>query len=219
MKKTVLIVALALVCAAPSALAKGFVHFGVTGGITSTQTVADLKAVGFDKAAISDWNAGVALKFKDILGLSIQPSLIYASKSNVVGEEGDAQSVKSNYLQLPVQVQYGINLFGIRPYIFAEPFLGYCLSTSVADVASAETAQWSGFGDLEYGLGAGIGVNLWFLQVSVRYSWGLGKVGDFDFDKVKESVGEKAVGLIDSYKNNSLDNMFNGLSISAAIFF
>lgn len=200
-----------------SALAKDkFIRFGITGGLTSTQSVADMKSNGFNKAALGDFNGGIAFKFKPILGLSIQPSFVFATKTGYMGAE---QKVKNSYIQLPLQVQYGINIFGIRPYLFAEPYLSYCLGTKITDLSRTVDDIVADSKGLEYGIGAGLGINLWFFQVAVRYSWGLGSLSNFSWDTVKESLSEKAKELVDTYQSNGVDNMLNGLSATVAIFF
>lgn len=215
MKKLIVFSLLAVLTISASAKDK-FIRFGITGGLTSTQSVADMKANGLDKAALGDFNGGIAFKFKPILGLSIQPSLVYATKTGYM--EADHQ-VKNSYIQLPLQLQYGINIFGVRPYLFAEPYLSYCLGTKITDLSQTVDDIVADSKGLEYGIGAGLGVNLWFFQVAVRYSWGLGSLSNFNWDTVKESLSEKAMELVDTYQTNGVDNMLNGLSVTVAIFF
>ena len=39
--------------------------------------------------------------------------------------------------------------------------------------------QWTGLNRLEYGLGLGIGIDVWKLQVIGRYNWNFGVLGNY----------------------------------------
>ena len=72
-------------------------------------------------------------------------------------------------MELSVGAQWGPDLLAFRPYIFVEPYLGYALtgkeSLSVSDSGTSSDAinkslQEDAKNKLEYGAGAGIGVEI-----------------------------------------------------------
>ncbi len=104
--------------------------FGIIGGLTSSKShVKDV-----DASSLSLYHVGITAQLPLFSGLAIQPSLLYQVKGTSVDNIDDAQwndfQTKVGYLELPVQVQWGPDLGFLRPYAFAEPFVGYRLGSS-----------------------------------------------------------------------------------------
>lgn len=191
--------ALAMVISA-SAFAEGF---GLVGGFTSSQL--DIKSV--DMKSCAGFNAGVAYNIPLVAGLAIQPELLY----NVKGSSLKDIDLKSQYgfVEVPVQIQWGLDLIALSPYVFAEPFVGYAVSGINSlnkekvkiDLDELKTK-------LEYGFGLGAGIEVMSrVQVSLKYYWNME-----DFNSAKEFISSAA----DNLKERK---SFDGLVFSAAIFF
>ncbi len=151
-------------------------RYGVIGGMT------------FSNFSLKDWNGatmtkghvGFTYRLDLPLGFSFQPSLIYNVKgaqlkdvaSNAFGE------IKMNYLELPVSIQWGPDLLIFRPFLDVTPFIGYSLCRP--DVAGFEGGSgfWnnSALQRFEYGLGLGVGLDIWRFQVIGRYNWNFGSL-------------------------------------------
>ena len=172
----------------------------------------------------------------DLGAITLQPSLIYNVKGTQLSEAtagGDyTADFKTGYLELPVQLQLGLNLGGFRPYVFAEPFVGFAITNEFTK--SFETAlgtetetsdasnQWENIGTdlkdrLEYGVGAGVGIDLLnSLQISVRYYWNMGQLYNGEANKFQGStVGEATNTLLDTMKSQQC----TGIMASVAFFF
>ena len=193
------------------------IRFGVLGGFTSSST----KAAEVTPESVSLYHAGVALKVPVGLGFAIQPQVTYQVKGTALNETiagvTGSFDTKVGYLEVPVQIQWGPDLLVARPYVLAEPFVGYAVnmksvaSGSVGDVgASAEFTdiEESGLNRFEYGLGVGAGIEIWRLQLSARYFWNFGELaGD----------GKNAVNQ--AWDAISAGESFSGISVSLALFF
>ncbi len=107
------------------------------------------------------WHIGGMMNIGLPLGLSVQPELSYSSKG--------ADGATIGYLEIPVDVQWGITLPFVRPYVAVTPYISYKTNNS-GNLTSLNS--WDG------GIGLGGGVDIWKLQVAVKYMWGLGKVVD-----------------------------------------
>mgnify|MGYP003307052627 CR=1 FL=1 len=198
--KRFLSMALALVLSV-SAFAEGF---GLVGGFTTSQLVVK----DIDMKACTGFNAGVMYNIPLVSGLAIQPELLY----NVKGASLDAIDLKSQlgYVELPVQLQWGLDLLLLRPYIFTEPFIGYAVNWSASESHTSIGSDLSLDklnSRLEYGLGVGAGVDLFDrIQLSFRYYWNFEDcgVGNY-FDLVKDHVTER--------------ESFNGLLLTIGVFF
>lgn len=155
-------------------------RFGIIGGLTTSSAtikslLPDLKSKNFNQ-----FHVGICYNQPLILGFAIQPGLEY----NVKGVKEDGVSIKTGYLELPVQIQWGLDLLAVlRPYIFAEPFIGYSVyhKYDVKDVASG--TEVGNFGNkFEGGLGLGAGIDIFkHVQVSFRYFWNFGKLNQINF--------------------------------------
>lgn len=190
MKRFLLVFLLGLAAVVSSA------QVAVTGGLNFS------KIKDVDSGSYTGYQVGFAYKQPLILGLAIQPELVFASK------KGASDALNMNYIELPVQVQMGLDLIALRPYIFAEPFVGYALggNLKVQDVKrkiNMENLE----SRLEYGLGIGAGLDvLNKVQVSCKYYWNFDDCSLNSFlDYAKEHISNR--------------ESFNGFMVSAAIFF
>lgn len=181
MKKLVIALAAAFIAIGASAQA------GITAGLTSTST-------NFDEAwanakEVTQYHVGVSFKLPLPFGLAVQPSVIYNVKGATLEDtatDGNLKSIdyKTGFLEVPVQVQWGINIAEVvRPYIFAEPFVGYGITNEekLSNFTGENSKEaWDNVKNrLEYGVGVGFGVEvLDHLQVSVRRFWNIGNLYD-----------------------------------------
>ena len=196
MKKFIVIVASLLVAVSAHA------QFGVVAGITSTKS--NLKEAWADVKNITQYHVGLTYKL-DLGLLAIQPSILYNMKgtkldvasANVGAAELD---YKTGYIEVPVQLQLGLNLGVARIYGFAEPFIGYAITNSATLGGTDLKANWENVKNrLEYGVGLGAGVELIkHVQVSVKYFWNMGDMygTNISFAGITKTIGEqKASGI------------------------
>ena len=85
-----------------------------------------------------------------------------------------------NYLELPVNVQWGIDLLVAKPYLLVAPFIGCNLGNAISPegYVSRETLS-NAVRLLDYGIGAGVGIDFWYLQLTAKYNWMFGPVADW----------------------------------------
>ncbi len=186
-----------------------FAQNGIIAGITSSAT--NIKDAADKVTDITQYHIGVTKRLN--LGIiGIQPSLIYNVKGTRL-EDFDYKTIsfKTGFLELPVQVQVGFPIGSFRPYVFAEPFLGYAITNSAkSDNVSIKDIKWDNIKNrLEYGAGLGAGIDLFDrLQISLRYFWNLGEL--YDGAEISEYIGN-ATSAIQSQK-------CSGIMASVAIF-
>ena len=196
MKKFIVIVASLLVAVSAHA------QFGVVAGITSTKS--NLKEAWADVKNITQYHVGLTYKL-DLGLLAIQPSILYNMKgtkldvayADVAAAELD---YKTGYIEVPVQLQLGLNLGVARIYGFAEPFIGYAITNSATLGGTDLKANWENVKNrLEYGVGLGAGVELIkHVQVSVKYFWNMGDMygTNISFAGITKTISEqKASGI------------------------
>lgn len=220
------VVAATVFCTDASAQRYNSARVGLMGGFTSSS--ASIK--NMDSKSVSLYHVGLTAEIPLLGGFAIQPGLLYQVKgmsadkfnSSSISESLGSFETKVGYLEVPVQVQWGLDLLAFRPYVFAEPFVGFRLGQS-AKVDTGDKNWDKNIADklkdnlkkVEYGLGVGAGVDVWRLQLSVKYFWNFGKI--YDKDGNVGPIGDTMKDAIKDAVNNG--NNFNGVMVSAAFFF
>lgn len=181
---------------------QGFSQLGIKGGFNFTSfgdinlgKDATLKTA-FEKK--TGYHIGIVYKAKiPFIGLAIQPELLYSQVNGSLEISGaDASTIpmvtdmKLTYLQLPVGLQWGLDLMLFRPYIQAVPYIGLSMGRD----NGTKNLQWD-INKFRYGIGLGAGIDIWKLQISGKYNWDLGKVADFEWQGAKTFKGGKNQGF------------------------
>ncbi|MBE6240536.1 MAG: PorT family protein [Bacteroidales bacterium] len=216
MKRFIMVIALCAVTfwSSNTLMARGF---GITGGASFT----GLKDVS--SGMTTGYHAGLTYKFKLPFGFAIQPSLMYHMKSSLVEDayqNGSSLDLKTGYLELPVSFQWGPDLILFRPFLDVTPFVGYGLNNKLSGYSAAsdkvvvEKNRWDGMNRLEYGLGLGVGIDIWKFQVIGRYNWNFGPLFDAEGDL------PDADSVLESARSSILDGKnFGGLTLTVAFIF
>lgn len=178
----------------------------LVGGTSSSSNLKDAKT-------LSLYHAGVAVELPLGGGFHIQPAVLYQVKGMGLDKMPDASvtqitdsfETKVGYVEVPVQLQWGPDLMAFRPYVFAEPFAGYRLTSRNNGEAKKLENELK---TVEYGLGVGAGIEIWRLQVSAKYFWNFGGIYKSDINKTAQTIKGLGEG-----------NNFNGVAFSVGLFF
>jgi hypothetical protein len=120
------------------------------------------------------YHFGVLIQTKvPIIGLGLQPELLFVRKG-VEDPDVPANSFYLDYLQLPINVQVGLDLLLFRPFIMVSPYISYAIGKG----DMLENAEWDNLNRLDYGYGLGAGIDIWKLQITGKYNWSMGKLQD-----------------------------------------
>ena len=207
MKKSIFAIALAI--SLFSAI-EASAQVGIIGGLTSSTT----QVKNIDSKSLNLYHVGLITK--------VDLGLIYQVKGVALGEISENTKtedfqLKSGFLEIPVGLQWGPDLLAFRPYLFAEPFVGYQISGSDSAVLSGSNEDLKNWASeaknkLEYGFGLGLGIEFGGrLQLSAQYFNNMGKL--FNEDKVDTAVIKEDV------KESLKDGNFKGFKLSLAILF
>lgn len=149
-------------------------QFGVMGGLTLS-TMDGAKTPKENKA-MTLYQAGILYKADLGAGFAIQPTLSYSVKGANLKQNNDVVS-KTGFAELSLGLQWGPDLLAFRPYLFVEPYVGYGvtgserlqLSGTETSVESINKALVEAKNKLEYGVGAGLGLEIaTHIQLSVQ---------------------------------------------------
>ena len=170
-------------------------QLGIVAGYTASSTNAKTAAEEVKTASL--WHAGIAYKYA--MGpFTLQPSLTYSMK----GTKVDDLQYKTGYIEASVGAQFGLDLLVARPFVVAEPFIGY-------QVYGNETWDEKGYNDvvnkLEYGFGIGVGCDIIdMFQLRVEWYKNLGSLAGANGGAVEETL-----------RNGN----YQGIKITAGFFF
>ena len=164
MKKLSLLLVSILCLGVLNAGAQGFI---VKGGWNYSKS--DVKDI---KDGHNGWQVGVGFQTESALGFSFQPELLY--KVNGL-KFSDGANLRLSHLEVPLNVQWGPDLLIARPFVFAGPFVGYNFKPSGKGISEEEVNALRRF---EWGVGIGLGINIWKLQVAGKYNWNFGSFAD-----------------------------------------
>lgn len=154
-------------------------RYGIIGGMTFSNSEE------FSRSTMTQFHAGLTYKLDLPLGFSVQPSLIYnakGAKMKEVASGNDKFDISIGYLELPVSFQWGPDLLIFRPFLDVTPYIGYALNNKLVSCGqpAGESVtvknSWDAVQRFEYGLGVGVGLDIWRFQVIGRYNWNFGSV-------------------------------------------
>lgn len=162
------IVALIALCCAGQVRAQH--NYGVIGGVSFSR----ISTKEFNRGTMTQYHAGITYRARLPLGFSIQPSLIYHVKGAKTYLGPFDVDATLGYLELPVSFQWGPDLILFRPFVDVTPFVGYGLNNNFWSGVTGDVANvWDGLSRWEYGVGTGIGMDIWRFQLIARYNWNL----------------------------------------------
>lgn len=205
-------------------LSAGFVSaqelngIGVVGGIG----VGNTHSQGWESTAQLTYSGGVACRIELPHSFSIQPEILYHAKSSQLDQRMAGTTLFSvgttiGYLEIPVQIQWGEDMGGWRPYFFLEPFVGFGLHNSIATGRGIKFNSWdketANVRRFEYGVALGAGVEIWKIQVSAHYYMNIGSL--CKDAGLKNSDNLYAASSAHAYKGHN----FQGLELSLGFFF
>lgn len=196
-------------------------------GFTSQDLINDVKSA-------NSYQFGVLAKIKLGNIFSLQPEVLLSMKgAELTNDQSNAAlttlsdalnkpipnslHLKTTYLEVPLNIQAGLSLGSLaRVYGQLSPYLSYLIADDV-DGAEDFYAAYKDFlsnydgakplNSFDYGIGLGAGVELLFLQLSVKY--------DFSLNEFKEVAGD----LLDDVNPLFSSLRQRNLSISLAFLF
>lgn len=151
-----------------------------------TQSIKDqAHALAIDPGNYSGFHAGIGYQTESFGGFTLQPEFMFLSRKG--NKFGDDIAWSMNYLELPVNVQWGIDLVALRPFVQVSPYVGYSIKNSISGSNASLTDKVSNFlksftndaNRFSYGIGVGGGIELMRkFQITAQYVWNFGQVAN-----------------------------------------
>ena len=173
MKKIFAVVLMAVAFAMPS---NAQIKFGVTGGLNMSNV--NTKDLGGSVKSRAGFFIGPTVKFTlPVVGLGIDASAVYDQREAKAGEGNNEQTIKSQSIQIPINLRYGAGLGDLAEiFLFAGPQFGFNVGSNkkFEEIGAEWTLKSS---NLSANVGIGVTV-LSHLQAKFNYNFALGKTGE-----------------------------------------
>lgn len=191
-------------------------RIGLKGGITFSSFYQPESGGNISETmnSFTGFSTGVAFQWSlPVTGLKIQPELLYTSKGSVLkGPQDSPLTINTGYVEIPVHLQWGLDLILFRPFLAVSPYIGYAVYQDWKQ-GFAPDIRWSEVNRFSYGVGIGGGFDVWRFQLQVRYNWSFGSLGDFP---AQEGITDSGTAALAEFFNKS---NYKGLDVSLLFFF
>ena len=205
MKKVLVLLFAAVALSMPS---QAQVKFGLKGGLNLTSISAS-GTLSDNLKNKEGFFVGPTIKIGlPVTGLSLDASALYDQRSAKVEIDNASETIKSQSLQIPVNIRYGVGLGSVANlFAFAGPQFGFNLGDKNKKILDQLT-NWT-LRSSNISANVGVGATLLnHLQLTVNYNFALGKTGEIEvWDAAKKTW------------NAVTDGKTSAWQISAAYFF
>ncbi len=206
MKKVLVLLFAAVALSLP---AQAQVKFGLKAGLNLTN-ISLSESVSANLKSKEGFHVGPTVKIGlPVTGLSLDASALYDQRSaKVEANNGSSETIKSQSLQVPINVRYGVGLGSVANlFAFAGPQFGFNLGDKNKKILN-EAANWTlRSSNLSANVGIGATI-LGHLQVTANYNFALGKTGEIElWDATKQTWNAVTEGKTSAWQ------------VSAAYFF
>ena len=191
-------IAWALVGAAYAASAQGR-EIGVKGGLSVAEFSGGDNDFDQQEGSRKGLVAGAFLAFPLGGPLSLQPEALFVQKGSAYDFTDLDTTVKLDYVEVPLllKARFGV---GVRPYVFAGPYVGFRLSAKADSDAGEDGPDGVDLEDetkgTDYGFVGGAGVEIGMFLVEGRYARGFAGIASDEIDDdIDNAVWSVLVGL------------------------
>lgn len=205
MKKVLVLLFAAVALSMPS---QAQVKFGLKGGLNLTSISAS-GTLSDNLKNKEGFFVGPTIKIGlPVTGLSLDASALYDQRSAKVEIDNASETIKSQSLQIPINIRYGVGLGSVANlFAFAGPQFGFNLGDKNKKILDQLTNWTLRSSNISANVGVGATV-LNHLQLTVNYNFALGKTGEIEvWDAAKKTW------------NAVTDGKTSAWQISAAYFF
>ena len=160
------------------------IKFGVKGGLNFAKVLdkTNNRTYSDDYKSKIGFNLGVTAEYSISQKFAIEPGLLFSTKGCKM-ENSVPGSINLNYLEVPINAIFKIELSSARILFIAGPYLGYALSGKIKasepilgdneDSKEQKVIIGTDIKALDFGLNVGTGVEIKDITASLQYGYGL----------------------------------------------
>jgi hypothetical protein len=155
---------------------------GVKAGLEMPKASVSGMPDGFSTSLQFDgFHAGLFAELNiPVIGIGVQPEVLYVNKSMSVldmtpalissasGTPPATITKRGSFLEVPLNITWGLTLPGVRPFVLVAPTFAYSLSK--IEMVEGTSVM---LGNKTWSLGLGLGLEVWKIQIMAKYKFGL----------------------------------------------
>ncbi|MTK53940.1 porin family protein [Paludibacter sp.] len=188
-----------VMCLASFVAINAQVRIGPKVGMNISNMTLSSSGINMSMSTLVGFQVGVVAEIPVATDFVIQPGLLYSSKGTKIDMAGVNSNERLDYLELPVNAMYKIELAGpAKLILFAGPYLGYGVGGK--DSMTGEKIKFTGankdFKALDLGLNFGPGVEIGSLQVTLQYGFSLTNISPESSVTAKNKVFSIALAYL-----------------------
>ena len=160
-------------------------RFGIKAG-TNISSLSSASSVIDEVKGATNYQVGIVLQAKT-QGFAFQPEILYSVKAGQFNNStvsgilsGSDTKYQSQNLEIPLNLQFGIGAGPARIFIQGGPYVSFLTGALFNGSVKEYKDVKNNINTFNYGVGAGVGAELLNLQLTVKYDWGLSKLGQED---------------------------------------
>lgn len=197
MKKTVTVMILALM-ALVTIPAQAQLRFGVKGGVNISSVHFNSDLLKADN--VTGFQIGPMIETSiPLVGVGLDAAILYSQKGMGIGSE----EIKTDYIDVPVNLKWKFGLPIVKAYLAAGPYVGFRVGGDKIWNVIGEQIEAKSF---SAGLNFGVGVEL-LSHLQVGFNYGLG---------LTDNYSSTALSILNSDKTTGKNR---GWAVTAAILF
>lgn len=185
MKKiaTLFVIALFALIVCP---ARAQVKFGIKGGVNITSVRFSRDIVKSDN--VTGFQVGPMIEATmPLFGVGIDAALLYSQKGMDASNQIGSENIKTDYIDIPVNLKWKFGLPIIKAYLAAGPYVGFRVGGDKFWDIPGEISGQMKAKNFNAGLNFGVGAEL-IKHLQVGFNYGLGLTDDFTSSKVDLSA-------------------------------
>jgi len=173
--KKITLVALAILFVASMANAQ--LKFGVKAGANMSDFSTTSSIYDQVKGA-TNYQFGVLFQAK-AFGIGLQPEVLYSVKSGTYTNSttGLGNEFLSQNIEVPVNLQYGLDLGLFRVYVQGGPYVSFLTGAMIDGSVDSYEDVKENINTIDFGAGIGAGIEILSFQLSAKYDWALTPMG------------------------------------------
>jgi hypothetical protein len=163
-------------------------------GIVVGENIATIASQqGASQDVITGLAIGLAFQVVWPKGFAIQPEVLYSQKGCMFAGSGLRYDI--DYVEVPVKIMYRLHMAQVKPFAFVAPYGAYAIRLTEDGNRTSDDTFSSQINKLDYGASAGAGFDVWKIQLSFKYTWGLAQVARETFT-IRNKVFTVSVGFL-----------------------
>ena len=196
MKKAIITVALLVAVASP-ALAQQGAGFGAKVGINFANLNFDPDDDEFDPKVRTALTAGVLAKVPVAPRFAFQPEVLFSAQGSKAGDDEFDVTIKLNYINVPLLANIALSGGDNPVSLLVGPQIGFRTSAKIEGEGEEEDLK-DDTESTDFGIVAGIAVQVRKFVIDARYTHGLRNINkdDSDDEKVKNRVFTVSFGVM-----------------------